>query len=153
MGHTHYISFSSNRGRAIQIETTYQKAIIKCAKVVRYYSETFGGISGYTAHTVPGQYGGLNVNGSKRVGACEPFIMREHFSQNENFEFCKTRQYPYDTVVTACLIILKHYLGDSIRVTSDGHVSDWADGLTLAQKVLGLKTLRIPASIKEREAA
>ena len=149
MGHTHYWSFTSNRGKTAQMEKKYQTGIKKCAKVVRYYSETFGGLSGYTAHDKTFQYGGLNVNGSSRVGQCEDFIMREHLTQNEA-SFCKTCQYPYDTVVTACLIILKHYLGDSIQVSSDGFVSDWADGLVLAQKVLGLKTLRIPASIKDR---
>jgi hypothetical protein len=150
MGHTHYWSFTSNRGKTSQMEKKYQIAIRKCAKVVRYYSETFGGLSGYTAHDKTFQYGGLKVNGSARVGQCEDFIMREHLSENETFSFCKTRQYPYDTVVTACLIILKHYLGDSIEVKSDGFVSEWADGLILAQKILGLKTLRIPLTIKER---
>jgi hypothetical protein len=69
-------------------------------------------------------------------------------SQNEAFNFCKTFQSPYDTVVVACLIIMKHYLGDAIEVASDGDASEWADGLTLAQKVTGLKTLRIPVSIR-----
>jgi hypothetical protein len=73
--------------------------------------------------------------------------MREHLSENRP-DFCKTAQYPYDTVVVACLIILKHYLGDSMEVKSDGDASEWADGLTLAQQVLGLKTLRIPVSIR-----
>lgn len=149
MGHTHYWSFTSNRGKTSQMEKVYQSAIKKCAKVVRYYSETFGGLSGYTAHDKKMQYSGLNVNGSSRVGQCEDFIMREHLTQNEA-SFCKTNQYPYDTVVTACLIILKHYLKDSIQVDSDGDASEWADGLILAQRVLGLKTLKIPDSIRVR---
>ena len=118
--------------------------------VSQSYSKTFGGLSGYTAHDVSKRYGGLNVNGSSRVGQCETFAMREHMSENEA-DFCKTARYPYDTVVTACLIIMKHYLGDSFQVNSDGYASDWADGLILAKQVLGLKTIRIPVSIDEKE--
>ncbi len=148
MGYTHYWTFKGQRGQTSQNEKKYQTAILKCAKVVRSYSETFGGLSGFSAHCAPKQYGGLNFNGSERVGQCETFVLREHMSQNEAFNFCKTRQYPYDTVVTACLIILKHCLGDAIEVGSDGDDSEWADGLTLARQVLGLKSLKIPVSIR-----
>ncbi len=150
MGYTHRWSFSSNRGKTAQMETKYQTAIAKCAKVVRAYSAEFGGLSGYTAHDKSGRYGGLKVNGSREYSH-EDFCMREHLSENESSGFCKTAQKPYDTVVVACLIILAHYLGDSISVSSDGSVSDWADGLTLVQKVLGLKRIRIPVSIKSRD--
>jgi hypothetical protein len=151
MGRTHYWSFTSNRGKTAQMEKVYQNAIVKCAKMVRYYSDTFGGLSGYTAHDVSKRYGGLNVNGSKNSGRGEDFTMREHLTQNGS-DYCKTYSCPYDTVVVACLIVLKHYLGDSIRVTSDGGVSDWADGLLLAQRVLNLKTVRIPDTIIDRSS-
>lgn len=148
MGYTHYYRVNAApKGKATQSEKAYQKAILECAKVIRYYSETFGGLSGFSAHCEPKLYGGLKVNGSERVGSCEDFIMREHLSQNESFNFCKTASYPYDTVVTACLIILKHRLGDLIDVSSDGRQDDWNDGLILARKVLGLKRISIPNSI------
>ena len=149
MGYTHYWSVKkAPKGKATQTEKAYQKAILECAKVIRYYSETFGGLAGYSAHCEPRLYGGLKVNGSNRVGSCEDFVMREHFSENADFEFCKTRQYPYDTVVTACLIILKHRLGPFIDVSSDGRRDDWNDGLILARKVLGLKRIDIPETIQ-----
>jgi len=149
MGYTHYWTFTSNRGKTAQMEKKYQVAIKKCAKVIRAYSTEFGGLSGYTAHDKTGRYGGLKVNGSREY-AHEDFAMREHLSENESFGFCKTAQKPYDTVVVACLIILKHCLGDSIEVSSDGNASEWANGLTLAKQVLGLKTLRIPLNIRPR---
>ncbi len=90
------------------------------------------------------------VNGSERVGQCEDFIMREHFSQNES-NFCKTNQHPYDQVVTACLIILKARLGPLIQVSSDGRKEDWSAGLILAKSVTGLKTLKIPDNIRPYE--
>lgn len=51
MGYTHYWSVKkAPKGKAAQLEKAYQKAILECAKVIRYYSETFGGLSGYSAH-------------------------------------------------------------------------------------------------------
>lgn len=154
MGYTHYWRIDSKRGAkgtAAKNEKAYQTAIIKCAKLIRDYSKEHGGLSGYTAHDKTGRYGGLNVNGSDRVGQCESFVMREHLSQNEAFSFCKTRQHPYDTVVAACLIIIQHYCPDSIQVSSDGDASDWADALTLARTVPGLKKAQLPVSIEDRQ--
>ena len=146
MGYTHYFSFKkAPRGTAAQTEKLYQKAIKECTKVIRDYSDTFGGLSGYSAFS--DKYGGVKVNGSERVGQCEDFILREHFSQNDAFNFCKTGMHPYDTVVTACLIILKHRLGDLVDVSSDGRQDDWNDGLILAQKVLSIKKIQIPDSV------
>lgn len=148
MGYTHYFSFNAvPRGKVIESEKAYQKAIIECARTIRYYSETFGGLAGFSAHCEPRLYGGIDVNGSKRVGQCENFVLREHLKQNEA-SFCKTARLPYDTVVTACLIILKHRLGSLINVTSDGSRDEWNDGLILVQKVLKLKRIDIPESIE-----
>lgn len=149
MGYTHYWSMKkAPKGQATQIEKKYQKAIFECSKIIRDYSKTFGGLSGFSAHCEPKLYGGLKVNGSARVGSCEDFVMREHFNENEDFNFCKTERHPYDTVVTACLIVLAHRLGPYIEVSSDGRRDNWNDGLILARKVLGLKRLDIPMSIE-----
>ena len=43
------------------------------------------------------------------------------------FEFTKTAHRPYDIAVTACLVIIKHHLGDEIQVKSDGDDSQWFD--------------------------
>lgn len=55
----------------------------------------------------------------------------------ESFQFCKTARKEYDTVVVACLIVLKHYFGDDIVISSDGDVKDWQLGLNACQKCLG----------------
>ena len=145
---THYWTFNkAPKGKASQVEKTYQRAVKQCSKVIRSYSRQFGGLSGYSAHTET--YLGLTFNGSERVGQCETFAVREHYSQNEKNvpQFCKTAAYPYDTVVTACLIILKHYMGDLIQVTSDSKQDGWNDGLILVQNVLNLKSVQIPKTI------
>lgn len=45
------------------------------------------------------------------------------------FHFCKTAQKPYDAAVVAALTVMKHYLGDSIKVSSDGDWADWEDAV------------------------
>lgn len=154
MGYTHYWTLKkAKRGQSAQLEKDYQRAILDCAKIVKAYYKANGGLSGYTAHTpLPfsvGAYGGLEVNG-KGDDAHEPFVLREHFSQNlerDGFSFCKTARKPYDAVVTACLIVLKYHLGDNIDVSSDGNCCDWVEGLELAKRVLKKKTLEIPITI------
>ena len=53
------------------------------------------------------------------------------------FTFCKTARKPYDTAVTACLIILKHHFGDDIKVSSDGRNSEWREGVNAVKTCLG----------------
>lgn len=65
---------------------------------------------------------------------CEDF--RQPADDGKLFAFCKTARKPYDTAVTACLIILKHHLGDDFRVSSDGDPEDWQAGLDAVQSVL-----------------
>lgn len=147
MGYTHYWKFKKLKGKVN--EANYQKAIAKCQGVVREYAKAHGGISGYTAHCKPGEYGGVNFNGSKDDGH-ETFILREHLNQNEAFNFCKTARKPYDGLVVACLIILKKYLGDGIEIGSDGFRADYIQGLNIARYYSGLKTLNIPDTIQTK---
>lgn len=52
------------------------------------------------------------------------------------FHFCKTARKPYDTAVTACLIVLKHHFGDDIKISSDGNPENWQDALNAVQTCL-----------------
>jgi len=65
----------------------------------------------------------------------EPFS----FPPNEDFEFCKTAEKPYDAVVVACLTVLAHRWPNIITVSSDGDAHEWERGVQLARKVLGLE--------------
>jgi hypothetical protein len=146
IGYTHYWTFkqpSKVKGNAAKAETKYLQAIGECQRVVKAFYKENGGISGFSAHTKLGQYGGLEFNGKQELSH-EPFVLREHFRQNfeghfDGFNFCKTAQKPYDTLVVACLAILKYRLGDLVEVSSDGRASDWDEGVLYAQTVLGLK--------------
>jgi hypothetical protein len=153
MGYTHYWEFrKAKRGTTKQVNQTYFDAVKACQTIVCTYSQANGGLSGFAAHTKPGTYGGLKVNGSRENGH-EDFVLRETFKlalDNNGSEFCKTNAKPYDVVVVACLCILKHRLGDSIVVNSDGDSLDWVKGLELARRVLKDKTIQIPATIRRR---
>jgi len=151
MGYTHYWSFTApKRGETAKIEKAYQKAIKDCAKIARAYYTVNGGLSGYTAQTPLGSYGGLLING-KGDDAHEPFSMREYFKQNledNGGDFCKTARKPYDVVVTACLIVLANALPKNFRVDSDGNKGDFVAGLDLTRRVLK-KRLEIPSNLRD----
>lgn len=158
MGYTHYwntVAPKREKGNAEKAEKQYQKAIRQCQRLIKRHNAELKAIdskhpsrlSGYTAHCKVSQYGGLNVNGAGDLKH-EDFCMREHFAENHDGDFCKTARKPYDVAVVACLIILKHYLGDLFQVESDGDANDWTDGLELAKKHLNMKHLNIPASIR-----
>lgn len=134
MGYTHYWEFTPKDG-AKYIETQYQKALIACQKIARRAKRDGYKLSGYTAHTAIGAYGGLNINGKGDDGH-ETFTLREHYNQNDGSDWCKTAQKPYDDVVVACLATLKYYLKNNIRVDSDGVKKEWDQGTELASKWL-----------------
>lgn len=68
-----------------------------------------------------------------------------------HFAFCKTARKPYDIAVTASLAVLKHHLGDAIRVSSDGRFNEWGDGLALAKQATGLDLSSLMQGELERE--
>lgn len=53
-----------------------------------------------------------------------------------SFSFCKTNYRPYDVMVQAACIILKHYLEDQAEISSDGEDQDWNDARQLTQAIL-----------------
>ena len=52
------------------------------------------------------------------------------------FNFCKTVRKPYDVVVTAVLVALKHHFPASI-ISSDGSMDDWQAGIDFVKRELG----------------
>ena len=56
-----------------------------------------------------------------------------------DFNFCKTAQKPYDTAVTALLILAKKIFGDNIKISSDGDWSDWESGQLLYESVYNIQ--------------
>ena len=68
------------------------------------------------------------------------FAWNKKFELEEGFNFCKTNQMPYDPVVCATLIAIKHHLGDHVRVSSDGdfdNADEWGPAYKLYFMALG----------------
>ena len=53
--------------------------------------------------------------------------------------FCKTAEKPYDTAVTASLILAKKIFGEDIEIRSDGNWSDWQGGQLLYESVFNVQ--------------
>jgi len=66
------------------------------------------------------------------AGAHEDFVIT---SEDTGYDFCKTGEKPYDTVVTAILIHAKKVFGDDILITSDGAWHHWDSGRLLYETV------------------
>lgn len=157
MGYTHYWTFKAPdtiKGKHIKIESDYQLAVRQCQRLVKAYNKEIKAIdpkhparlAGYSVHTKVNDYLGLEFNGTGDAGH-EMFTLRDHWSKNEPMNFCKTAGKAYDVCVTACLIVLHHYMGsDLIEVTSDGDASEWEEGLALAKRILKMN-LSIPETI------
>ena len=84
----------------------------------------------------------INFNGIGENGH-ENFTIADVFKDNYNkdelwkFNFCKTARKPYDKYVIACLYIFKHHFADDIKISSDGDVEEWYDGIKMVKDVLG----------------
>lgn len=71
--------------------------------------------------------------------ACDDFSYPPMFDLNpslglrEGYAYCKTDRYPYDIVVCASLLVIKHHLGDNVRLSSDGRRNEpaWRKAIAL----------------------
>ena len=120
MGYTHYWTFEKPLSQGVfDAVRDRVKAIVETAREAGISQETDFGI------------GHVAING-QGAGAHETFSI--HVGDN-GFNFCKTNEKPYDSVVTAILILLKNEIGADITVTSDGTWDDWEGGRLLFETV------------------
>ena len=81
---------------------------------------------------------------------CESFVYPIDFDWNEKhgyspgFGFCKTGRCPYDEVVAASLLALKHHLGEDVETASDGEPEEeeWQRALQLFATTFPHRNLR-----------
>ena len=69
-------------------------------------------------------------------GGVETFFFAK---DGTGFNFCKTGQLPYDTVVTGLLILAKKIFGSAISVSSDGNWAEWSGGRLLYETVYDIE--------------
>jgi len=85
-----------------------------------------------------------NLDPNFADGSYESFAIEQNktlhkWDEAENglyFNSTKTNYRPYDLVVTACLIALKHHFPQCL-IKSDGEDKDWLDGKILCNNLLG----------------
>ena len=64
-------------------------------------------------------------------------------------DFCKTARKPYDVVVCAALLAIKHHQGDNVEIHSDGEFDDeWQPAYQLYRKATGRE---LPPEFREYE--
>ena len=133
MGWTHYWQ------RPTELpEVEFAHAAQDCSKMIDAIGLPLAGFDGSGEPIISDER--IVFNGGPSA-ACEPFeIARVEFDRRGRGlvgGFCKTEGLPYDLCVQAVLLILKHYLGDLINVTSDGADEDWEEARSRAHDVLG----------------
>ena len=65
----------------------------------------------------------------------ETFVLSKSLGEND-FNFCKTNGKPYDSVVTAMLVIMKGCAKDAFEISSDRDEQDWLGGVNLVATAL-----------------
>ena len=127
MGYTHYWRFQGTPDKK-----KMDAGIAACNKVVGKAKVPLA--NGFGEGEPELRKGKCCFNGRGPDDDHETFMVE---TGDTGFQFCKTAFKPYDPVVVACLIALKHTLGGSVTVSSDGRQEDWAEGMELCQEVLG----------------
>lgn len=145
MGYTHYWKSQDNVDDA-----AYTAALKDIAKIVKNKAKILAGPFGEKG-TLPKTTGGIAFNGIED-DSHETFDLPASAGQLEDFSFCKTARKPYDIVVVAALTRLAEVPG--ISISSDGDATEWKNGISLAEKVLGrkLKNPMAPGAEEEKPA-
>ena len=133
MGWTH----SWKRGTELPA-AAFAQAVEDCRKAITAAGGPVAGFDG-TGEPILGK-DAIIFNG-KRPAVCETFeIHQTEFDRRGRKVFwgsCKTEHAPYDLTVKTCLVVLKRYLGDAIKIAGDGADRDWDDARKVCQDALG----------------
>lgn len=138
MGYTHYWS----RPRELD-EAAFAAAARDCARLAGAASIALVGPDGRGHARFERDV--VAFNGVADLGY-EPLVVERRVEREPVFGletaqrmtgFCKTRARPYDLLVTACLVALRHHLADAFEVRSDGTEAEWAGARRLCRRVLG----------------
>lgn len=143
MGYTHYYTIN---------ESFTENEVKECneliTKILNTTSVSIHGSSGTGSPVITSDY--ISLNGEDMTDEShETFYVAYHLgpTQTSQFEFCKTARKPYDEVVTACLIAIKHVVNNKIDISSDGFKNEWTPGITLFEEATQLDSTPVIAKI------
>ena len=137
MGYTHYWKPKTKTCS----ENLYLTALEDIRKIVKSKITILANGFG-ESNTEPELEKGVRFNGIED-DSHETFSLPENFKKFDDFNFCKTARKDYDVVVVACLTVLHNYLGDKIKISSDGDREELEDGKNLAASILNKNFLNI----------
>jgi len=131
MGYTHYFY---NNGKTDQKK--YDLVLKDIRKIIKANSEILANGMGDigTKPTTTTRIAFNGIDGDSH----ETFLLPNEVSKLRDFDFCKTAAKPYDKVVVACLAVL-HTADIGFSCSSDGSREECAEGVELAETILGRK--------------
>jgi len=133
MGYTHYWKITERLDKDWDKWTSF---LPDAMQIISYASQkldiALADSLGETKGEATVSLGGVSMNGYAEESH-ESFVLRPEVIQ---FDFCKTARKPYDTVVTAILILAKETFGEAIQINTDGYNADWQDGFALYEASL-----------------
>ena len=77
------------------------------------------------------------------------YVTAQSYAEDGAFNFCKTRNQPYDTYVTAILSAINQMAPTALCIASDGEKADWLGGVALANEKLKTSSIVIPEGVFE----
>lgn len=150
MGYTHYWKANLNSQKkypSIYEESwqSYKKDVETLFKITKRESEQY-------IRDLEISDERIYFNGGHETFHLEKYPQRDSFTfepkyEDWSFNFCKTNRKPYDKWVTACLILAFSNMGLFMKISSDGDLHEWEDGIKLAKEVMeqnesGIKIVR-----------
>ncbi len=97
---------------------------------------------------------GIGFNGKRNSGYETCYFPLNPFAEASHFNCVKTARQPYDKFVVASFLILKHYCGEDVKLSSDGRIfesnpyedSELKESVEIAEDIVGGRITEGPSS-------
>ena len=133
MGYTHFyeIMDESVDLRVVEVGRDIAEVIRRCEILIGDANGTPDSAPEISSAAI--KFNGVKPDNYERFNYPPDFEFNRHQGLKTGFEFCKTARRPYDIVVCAEMLALKHHLGDAVHISSDGSrkESGWRDAIAL----------------------
>ena len=139
MGYTHYYDVADPRGdlKVPEIAADVEAIIMASEIQIGNYEGDPGTVPKLGPDEI--HFNGIAPENYETFSYPPRFEHNREVGHSEGFNFCKTEYRPYDSVVCATLIAIKHHLGDYVTVNSDGkfdNADEWGAAYELYFRAL-----------------
>ncbi|MXY46107.1 MAG: hypothetical protein F4Y44_03795 [Chloroflexi bacterium] len=133
MGYTHYYEIIDENAdlKVVEIGRDIAEVIRRCEIPIGDGNGTPDSAPQITKKAAI--FNGLKPNDYERFCYPPDFELNKRCGLRAGFEFSKTARRPYDIVVCVALLVLKHHLGEGVRISSDGRLNElgWRKAIAL----------------------